>query len=122
MIHTPPKQETQAVDRPQARFEDALLDNLGWLAFLSPPLASFLYPYIAVAFGKIPLTLWLFVVGANIQRWKERQAQLARPGTQDGYHLLLLERQVAHKATQNWKPNKTVATETAQISNTRAER
>jgi Domain of unknown function (DUF4386) len=55
-------------------------DGLGWLTFLSPPLASYLYPYIAAAFGEIPLVLWLLVVGVNVQRWKE-QASAAGAAT-----------------------------------------
>jgi hypothetical protein len=49
-------------------------DGLGWLTFLSPPLAHNLYPYIAAvaALGEISLTLWLLVAGVNEQRWKEQ--------------------------------------------------
>jgi hypothetical protein len=42
--------------------------------FLSPPLARSLQPYILVfpAVGQISLTLWLLVIGVNVQRWKEQ--------------------------------------------------
>jgi len=48
------------------------IDGLGWVTYLWPPLATYLYPYIATAavFGEIPLLLWLLVVGVNAQRWK----------------------------------------------------
>jgi hypothetical protein len=46
----------------------------GWLTFLSPPLANYLWPYIAAAsvLGEGSLTLWLLVLGVNVQRWKEQ--------------------------------------------------
>ncbi len=57
--------------------------GLGWLTeafatFLSPPLASHLFPYILApgALGEGALTLWLLVVGVNGPRWK-RQAGVA---------------------------------------------
>jgi hypothetical protein len=49
--------------------------GLGWMTYLSPPLANYLFlPYIAgaSALGEIPLLLWLLVVGVNDQRWKEQ--------------------------------------------------
>jgi hypothetical protein len=49
--------------------------GLGWMTYLSPPLAHYLFlPYIAgaSALGEIPLLLWLLVVGVNAQRWKEQ--------------------------------------------------
>ena len=52
--------------------------GLGWLTFLSPPLAHHLSPYIlAAGLGEVSLTLWLLVAGVNAQRWKE-QASAAR--------------------------------------------
>jgi hypothetical protein len=48
--------------------------GLGWLTFLSPPLANDLSPYILV-FGflaELSLCLWLLVKGVNVQRWKEQ--------------------------------------------------
>jgi len=48
--------------------------GLGWLTFLSPPLANYLSPYILV-FGflaELSLCLWLLVIGVNVQRWKEQ--------------------------------------------------
>jgi hypothetical protein len=56
------------------------ISGLGWMTYLSPPLAMRLFfPYIvaASAFGEIPLELWLIVMGVNAQRWKE-QAGAAR--------------------------------------------
>lgn len=53
------------------------LDGLGWVTYLYPPLATAIYPVIAVAaaFGEFPLLLWLLVVGVNEQRWKEQARQ-----------------------------------------------
>jgi hypothetical protein len=48
--------------------------GLGWMMYLSTPLANRLFPYIAAAsaLGEIPLLLWLLVIGVNDQRWKEQ--------------------------------------------------
>jgi hypothetical protein len=48
--------------------------SLGWLTFLSPPLARSVYPYNMVPgiFGEGSLTLWLLMVGVNDERWKEQ--------------------------------------------------
>ena len=50
------------------------ISGLGWVTYLSPPLASHLWPFIAAAsaLGEIPLELWLIVMGVNVQRWKEQ--------------------------------------------------
>jgi hypothetical protein len=50
------------------------ISGLGWMTYLSPPLAKNLWPYIAAAsaLGEIPLELWLMVMGVNVQRWKEQ--------------------------------------------------
>jgi len=48
--------------------------GLGWLTFLSPPLANHLSPYIFFPgiIGEGALTLWLLVMGMNAQRWREQ--------------------------------------------------
>ena len=48
--------------------------GLGWLTFLSTPLAQYLSPYNLAPgiLGEGALTLWLLVVGVNEQRWKEQ--------------------------------------------------
>ena len=48
--------------------------GLGWLTFLSPPLAKHLSPYIFTPgiIGEGALTLWLLGVGVDEQRWKEQ--------------------------------------------------
>jgi hypothetical protein len=48
--------------------------GLGWLTFLSPPLANYLSPYILVLgfLAELSLMLWLLVMGVNVQRWKEQ--------------------------------------------------
>jgi len=50
------------------------LAGLGWLTFLSPPLADSLSPYILVLgfVAELALMLWLLVMGVNVQRWKEQ--------------------------------------------------
>ena len=55
-----------------------VLAGLSYVLFLSPPLARSLQPYILVlpGVGQISLTLWLLVMGVNVQRWKE-QASIA---------------------------------------------
>ena len=53
--------------------------GIGWLTFLSPPLANRLAPFnmIPGAIGELSLTFWLLVKGVNVPRWNE-QASLAR--------------------------------------------
>jgi len=48
--------------------------GLGWLTFLSPPLANYLSPYIQVlgVFAEGSLMLWLLVMGVNIAKWEEK--------------------------------------------------
>jgi hypothetical protein len=55
--------------------------GLGWLTFVSPPLANYLSPYNMAPgiLGEGSLTLWLLVMGINVQRWKE-QASTAGVG------------------------------------------
>lgn len=50
--------------------------GLGWLTFLSSPLADYLSPYIYAPgiLGEGALTLWLLVVGVNEQRWREQSS------------------------------------------------
>jgi hypothetical protein len=57
-----------------------VLAGLSYVLFLSPPLARSLQPYILVfpGVGQISLTLWLLVMGVNVQRWKEPAKSDAR--------------------------------------------
>jgi Domain of unknown function (DUF4386) len=50
------------------------LSGLGWLTFLSPPLANQLLTYIEVLgiLAEASLMLWLLVKGVNVERWKEQ--------------------------------------------------
>jgi hypothetical protein len=50
------------------------IDGLGWMTFVVPPFASYLFPVIAgaSAAAEIPLQLWLLVAGVNSQRWIEQ--------------------------------------------------
>jgi hypothetical protein len=52
--------------------------SLGWLTFLSPPLAKALYPYNLAPglIGEGSLTLWLLAVGVDVPKW---QAGLGPP-------------------------------------------
>jgi hypothetical protein len=49
------------------------LAGLGWLTFLSPPLANYLSPYNLAPglLGEGSLTLWLPVAGVNTAKWSE---------------------------------------------------
>jgi hypothetical protein len=53
-----------------------VIDGVGWMLYLFPPLAQQLFPLIAVAAGlaEFSLLLWLLVVGVNAERWKEQEA------------------------------------------------
>jgi hypothetical protein len=48
--------------------------GLGWLTFLSRPLANYLSPYnLALGIlGQESVMLWLLVMGVNAQQWKKR--------------------------------------------------
>jgi hypothetical protein len=48
--------------------------TLGLASVLSPPFARSLSPYILIPgiLGEASLTLWLLVMGVNVQRWKEQ--------------------------------------------------
>jgi hypothetical protein len=48
--------------------------GLAWLTFLSPPLVKSLQPWIFLPglLGEGTFTLWLLVIGVNVQRWNER--------------------------------------------------
>jgi hypothetical protein len=48
--------------------------GLGWVTYLSPPLAHYLSPYnLALGLlGQESVMLWLLVMGVNVQRWKDR--------------------------------------------------
>ena len=50
------------------------IGGLGWLTFLSPRLFNYLSPYNIAAgiLGEGALTLWLLVMGVNVQRWREQ--------------------------------------------------
>lgn len=56
-----------------------IVDGLGWVISLWPPLATAIYALIAVASGvaELSLILWLLVFGVNNERWHE-QARAAR--------------------------------------------
>lgn len=61
--------------------------GVGWIIYLSPPIANRIFPFIAAAsaLGEIPLELWLIVVGVNDQRWREQALAAAvklTPNTQ----------------------------------------
>ena len=55
------------------------IGGLGWLTFVSPSLATSLFPYNLAPgmIGEAALTLWLLVMGLNAERWAA-QANLAK--------------------------------------------
>jgi hypothetical protein len=54
-----------------------ILGGVCWLAFLSPPLGTRLFPYLLVCdVGEALLILWLLFAGVDAERWRE-QAGLA---------------------------------------------
>jgi hypothetical protein len=57
--------------------------GLGWLTFLSPPLANYLSPYVLVFgfFAELGLMLWLLVKGVNVPRWKEQASAARKPAS-----------------------------------------
>jgi hypothetical protein len=52
----------------------SMVGGLGWLAFLYLPLASRLFPFLAIfaILGAAALIVWLLVFGVNEQRWGEQ--------------------------------------------------
>ena len=50
--------------------------GLGWLTFLSPPLANYLSPYNLAPgiLGELSLTLWLLVRSVNVPGWREQDS------------------------------------------------
>ncbi|MEN3368381.1 MAG: hypothetical protein V7609_524 [Verrucomicrobiota bacterium] len=54
-----------------------MLAGVGWLTFLSPPLANNLAPFnmIPGGIGELSLTIWLLVKGVNVQRWREQETR-----------------------------------------------
>jgi hypothetical protein len=57
--------------------------GLGWLTFLSTRLATYLSPYNLGPglFGEGALTLWLLVIGVNVQRWEEQASAAGGRGS-----------------------------------------
>jgi hypothetical protein len=55
------------------------LAGLCWFTYSSPPLGSYLSPYILAVglLGEALLCLWLLVMGVNGQRWKEQASAVA---------------------------------------------
>jgi hypothetical protein len=54
--------------------------GVGYLTWLSPPLAHALSPFnlAPAALGEPALMLWLLLVGVNAKRWKEQAAEASR--------------------------------------------
>jgi hypothetical protein len=61
-----------------------MLDGVGWSLYLWPPLATFLFPAIAVVSGlaEAPMQVWLIVRGVSNERWNDlaRRARMSDPG------------------------------------------
>jgi len=54
-----------------------IIDGIGWMLYLSPPVAQQLFTFIAVAAGiaEFPLEFWLLIFAVNEARWKEQAAR-----------------------------------------------
>ena len=66
--------------------------GLGWVTYLSPPLAKYLSPYnLALGIvGQESVMLWLLVMGVHVQRWKEQaSAAVERRTNQRNAHARL---------------------------------
>ena len=49
-----------------------MLDGIGWMLYVAPPIGNYLFPVIAVLCGLAELPLpWFFIFGFNTERWKE---------------------------------------------------
>lgn len=61
-----------------------MADGIGYSLFLWPPLATLVFPAIAVvsAAAELPLIFWLLVYGVNSQRW-EKQSRARVSGDED---------------------------------------
>ena len=53
-----------------------MVDGIGWILYLWPPLATQVFPIIAVAAGlaELPMQFWLIVFGINSERWLRQAA------------------------------------------------
>jgi hypothetical protein len=51
-----------------------VLAGLGWMTFVWPPLAASLMPYnlLPGMLGEGSLTLWLLVMGVNVEKWRDQ--------------------------------------------------
>jgi Domain of unknown function (DUF4386) len=49
-----------------------ILDGIGWMTFLVPPVATSIYALIAVVAGlaEFSLLLWMLIFGVNNERWR----------------------------------------------------
>jgi len=56
------------------------IGGVGWVSFLSPPLANQLSPFnmFPGILGEAALTIWLLAVGVNVQRWNESAAKASK--------------------------------------------
>ena len=67
-----------------------MLDGIGWVMYLWPPLATYVFPAIAIVAGlaELPLQIWLIAFGVNPQRWREQaRRSLSRSGLAPGPDL-----------------------------------
>jgi hypothetical protein len=75
--------------------------SVGWLTFLSPPLAKSLYPYNFAPglIGDGSLTLWLLVIGVNIPRWQEQACR--NTGLRNTAARMTRQRPIVGRHSQN---------------------
>ena len=59
-----------------------IVDGIGWMTYLVPPLATAIFPAIAVVAGvaEFSLLLWMLIFGVDNERWYE-QARLSKTST-----------------------------------------
>ncbi len=66
---------------PRIRGARMALGGLGWLTFLSSPLASYLSPYnLALGLlGEGSVCLWILLMGVNVRRWNGQAGAAGKP-------------------------------------------
>ena len=66
------------------------IGGVGWVSFVSPPLANQLSPFnmFPGILGEAALTIWLLAVGVNVQRWNESAAKASKSASLSATYFL----------------------------------
>ena len=66
------------------------IGGVGWVSFVSPPLANQLSPFnmFPGILGETALTIWLLAVGVNVQRWNESAAKASKSASLSATYFL----------------------------------